>query len=366
MGDSMDNRGLRILVVDDDPAIRRSLQKQAESLGLLTLTAGDGGDGLVKHRDFDPDLVIAGWRLPTVDGIVLARAIRSESPGKRPYIILIAPLDEAQMPEALAAGIDDFIDKPLRNEVVAARLKLGLRILQLQRDAESQAADLRHHSEQLARSNLRFRELAITDELTGLPNRRHAMDRIQQEWAAASRRHSPLSCLLVDLDGLQRINKAHGYERGDVVLKTIGALMKSMFRAQDTVCRVSGDEFLVICPDTPLEAAIACAGRLLTTVGAFGIHADGCPFGLSVGAAERRPGIASAQALVDLAERGMRHARRHGRNRVYSIQDKDLRVIDGLGDACQLCLLRGEIGKRPSCRWRTPNLAEDRQSESTA
>lgn len=327
----MDDGGLRILVVDDDRALRRLLTTVVEQSGCETIEACNGEEGLAKARELRPDIIVTDWLMPGMSGIELVRALRADTTGYQPYIILVTVLDDdGTLVEAFEAGVDDFIGKPLRTKVTAARLRAGQRVVRLQRENLSHIEEQERYSKQLTRSNLRLREQAVTDELTGLPNRRYAMERIRQEWAGANRRHQSLSCLAVHLGGLKEINDQHSHERGDVVLKTVALILRKQAGARDIVCRIGGDEFLVICPDTSLDAALTLGEQLVGAVRSFGGAAQDCLFGLSVGVAERRPDTDSCQALINLADRGMCQAKRYGRHQVFAEQEKDLRLIRGL------------------------------------
>lgn len=331
----MDGRSLRILVVDDDRILRRLLTTVVQQSGCETIEASNGWEGLEKARTCRPDIIITDWLMPLMDGIDLVRAIRADTEGYRPYIILVTVLDDdGKLVEAFDAGVDDFIGKPLRSKVIAARLRAGRRIIQLQRANEHHIEELEAYSKQLTASNLRLREVAATDELTGLPNRRYAMERLHHEWAAAIQRQLPLSCMVVHLGGLKEINDMHGHERGDVILKTVALILKKQADSLDIVCRIGGDEFLVICPGTPLESALARGEELAGAVRSFGCRAQGCPFGLSIGVAERRLDTPDCQTLMNLADRSMYQAKRLGRNQVYSGQEKELRLIRGLIQVC--------------------------------
>jgi len=323
--------GLRILVVDDDRTLRKLLTTVVRESGCETIEAGDGEEGLAKALELRPDIIVTDWLMPALDGIGLVRAIRANGTGYRPYIILVTVLDDdGKLVEAFDAGVDDFIGKPLRTKVIAARLRAGEQIVRLQRENESYIEELETYSRQLASSNLRLRELTVTDELTGLPNRRYAMERIQQEWVASNRRHSSLSCMVVHLGGLKEINDLHGHERGDVVLKTVALILRKQADIQDVVCRIGGDEFFVICPDTSLDAAMALGERLVGAVRSFGGDGQEYHFGLSIGVAELRPETGTCQLLMNLADRSMYQAKYHGRNQVYAEQEKGLRRTGNL------------------------------------
>lgn len=324
----MANRDLCILVIDGDATRRELIRALAECSGWASMAACDGRDGLVKMREFRPDIVMTTWSMSGTDGIALVRAIRAAPDIGRPYIILATERDdEDKLLEAFDAGIDDFVSAPLRTGGVAARLRAGLHLIQVRRQNEHDVRHLRPSPAAPAESGQRLWDVAATDQLTGLPNRHYALARLQQEWSASEPCDAPLSCLVVDVNGLTRIYRVEGSRRGDVVLKTVAASLRKSVRNEDIVCRIGAGEFLVICPATSLDGIIHCGERLVRVVGAFGIRAEGSTFGLAIGAAGRGPEVGSPQELIDLARQGMRDAERAGGNRVYSSQADELRCI---------------------------------------
>jgi diguanylate cyclase (GGDEF)-like protein len=160
------------------------------------------------------------------------------------------------------------------------------------------------------------------DPLTGFPNRRFFVDRLLQEWAASTRNKRPLSCVLVDVDNFRAINDTYGHEVGDSVLRQISAALRQVLRGHDVVARTGGDEFLVMCPDTPIEAAQACAERLRLAVEGAQIVSGmlNLKLTVSVGLASRDSSITDTETLVRRAEQGLHMAKQAGRNRVSGLQ----------------------------------------------
>jgi diguanylate cyclase (GGDEF)-like protein len=128
--------------------------------------------------------------------------------------------------------------------------------------------------------------------------------------------------MMIDLDGLKRINDAWGHDVGDMVLRQSANALRGVLRAHDVICRTGGDEFLVICPDTDLGAAIKCGERLRTAIEAMTIETGGpqLRITISVGAAVRDDRINSLDALIKCADRSVELARQQGRNRVGALQ----------------------------------------------
>jgi two-component system, cell cycle response regulator len=249
----------------------------------------------------------------------LIRALRETRIGRNIYILLLTDLEEDErLIEAFEAGVDDFVGKPLRPRVLAARLRAGLRVVRLQQELERDREEIRRFAAELAVSNRRLQEAALTDALTGFPNRRYAIERIQQEWLASSRTARPMSCMIIDIDSFKQINDTHGHDAGDMVLREAAEALRDALRGQDVICRTGGDEFLVICPETDLPAAQVCAERLRSAVDRLVLSAGGqtLKVSLSIGVAVRDPYMGDVDALIKRADEGAYLAKQRGRNRV--------------------------------------------------
>jgi diguanylate cyclase (GGDEF)-like protein len=314
---------LRILVVDDDAAIRTILRTLLTKAGHQVFEAENGQQGLAKAVEVNAQLVILDWLMPEMDGLEMTQALRQTKLGRSIYILVLTTLeDEEDLIKAFEAGIDDFMSKPLRSRVLAARLRAGQRVVHLQQEIERDREEIRRFATELALTNSRLQEAAMTDFLTGFSNRRYAMERMEQEWAAATRSGRPLACLVIDLDEFKRVNDAHGHDVGDVVLRQTSAALKRGLRAHDVISRTGGDEFLVICPDTTLKAAIACAERVRKSVASTTVVAGNVELrpSISIGVAVREEGMGVADALIKCADRSLYLAKERGRNRIGALQ----------------------------------------------
>lgn len=190
---------------------------------------------------------------------------------------------------------------------------------QLNRTLEARVAE---RTQALSEANQRLEDLAMTDMLTGLPNRRQALLCLEREWLSADEGAPPLSCLMIDADGFKRINDAYGHDAGDVVLRTLARTLVHAVRTDDVVCRLGGDEFLVICPRTPLEGALQVAESLRGEVAALRVPAGGGAWNgsVSVGVASRTDEMAVVEDLIRVADRGAYLAKQAGRDRVATAQ----------------------------------------------
>lgn len=308
-----------VLVVDDERAPRLYLADVLTNAGYQVKTVENGRLALAEIRQQMPDLILTDWVMPEMDGLALIKAIRAEPCGDQPYLLVLTGLaDEDHLVEAFDAGADDYVVKPVKPRVLIARLKAGGRILRLQRESTRHFHEMRELANELSESNRRLQTLAVTDELTGCPNRRYASERLQQEWASSARRDAKLSCLVVDLDWFKQINDVHGHERGDIVLKQIAQTLRAGVRVEDVVCRVGGDEFWVICPGVTAAAASACGERLRIAVAELNHQAGDKLCTISVGVAERTPEMELPSDLIEAADRALYQAKKDGRGRVQS------------------------------------------------
>jgi diguanylate cyclase (GGDEF)-like protein len=314
---------IRVLVVDDDPTQRLMLRTVLEALGNDVVEAEDGEAGLRLALDVQPQMMIVDWVMPGMDGIELTRALRAAKIGRGIFVLLLTSFeDEDRLVEAYEAGVDDFMPKPFKPRVLAARLRAGQRVIHLQQEIERDREEIRHFAAELAVTNRRLQEAALTDSLTGCPNRRYAMERMHQEWAASLRSQRPLACMMIDIDHFKQINDGFGHATGDLMLRQTSAALKSALRVQDVICRMGGDEFLVICPDTALDAAIACANRVRKSVEAVVLELGLAKLsvGLSIGVAQRHPDMSDEDALIKAADNGTYLAKQRGRNQVVAVR----------------------------------------------
>ena len=321
--DAPGSEGLRVLVVEDDMSTRLTLQTLLVRGGYQVAVAEDGVRGMDLSLEFQPQIMVVDWVMPQMNGLELTRTLRQTRMGRNIYIILLTSHEEDQrLIEAFESGVDDYMVKPLRPRVLEARLRAGQRLVRMQRELESEREEIRRYAAELGVSNRRLQEVALTDALTGFPNRRYAMSRIGQEWAIAQRSERPLSCLLIDIDHFRQINETYGRDVADQVLEQTARAIRECMRAQDVVCRTGGDEFLIICPDTDLEQAMACAQRVCAGVAAAPVQAGRLRLtsSISIGVAERLPAMPDADALLTFADQALVAAKSAGRNRAHAAE----------------------------------------------
>jgi len=322
-GDSASPRAMRVLIVDDDASMRVFVRKILEAVGHQVIEAPDGRSGMEMALEFQPHLMIVDWIMPGISGIELTRALRQTKIGRGVYILIMTSLEaDERLIEAFENGVDDFMSKPINPRVLAARLRAGQRVIRLQQELDRDREEIRRFAAELAVSNRRLQEVALTDALTGFPNRRYAIERVQQEWQVSSRNRRPLSTMVIDVDMFKMYNDTHGHDIGDAVLKQVAGAVKGALRAQDVVARTGGDEFLVICPDTGLDAALACAERVRFAVESAPLLFEGRLLGatVSIGVATRDNVMKEPDSLIKRADQALYLAKSKGRNCVMTAQ----------------------------------------------
>lgn len=193
-------------------------------------------------------------------------------------------------------------------------------LVQLNLSLEAKVAK---RTEALSEANLHLEELALTDALTGLPNRRHAMRTLANRWKESTRAQTPLVCTMVDADNFKVINDTHGHDAGDAVLIELSKTLQREFRSYDIVCRLGGDEFLVICPNTDLEGGMRIAERTRKMVAEMRVPAnDGIWHGsVSIGVAARTPEMMGYEELMKFADNAVYTAKQAGKNCVKTPTD---------------------------------------------
>ena len=168
----------------------------------------------------------------------------------------------------------------------------------------------------LSKANQKLGELALTDVLTGLSNRRYAMQNLKRLWGESIENNLPLACMMIDADGFKKVNDSYGHDAGDVVLCQLATELKDIVRTDDIVCRLGGDEFFIICPDTNEEGAMNIANIVHAKISQMTVKvADGVWHGsISIGVAVKRDSMKNLEELIKAADLGVYAAKSAGKN----------------------------------------------------
>ena len=195
-------------------------------------------------------------------------------------------------------------------EQVSARNK---ELRELNQSLEAKVAE---RTRALSEASLHLEELALTDVLTGVPNRRHAMRRLADLWQESIEAETPLVCIMIDADHFKEVNDSSGHEAGDNVLRELAKALVHTVRSDDIVCRLGGDEFLVICPNTDREGGTHIAELARKAVAEVRVPTGDAVWhgSISAGVAARSSGMENHEALIKVADEGVYAAKRAGRN----------------------------------------------------
>jgi len=313
----------RIVVAEDDADTRALLTHQLARAGYQVAAFENGKTALSALPETDARIVVADWAMPDMNGVELCRAVRTLSQSSNLnfvyFLMLTAHRDKEHIVAGLEAGADDYLTKPYHAEELLARIRAGERILDLQDQLIRRQEQLHRANQQMNALNSRLEQIANTDVLTGLANRRHLFERLEQTWSHAKRYRREMSLMLIDVDHFKNFNDSHGHAIGDLALEKLAELFQSMVRRHDVVARFGGEEFCVLCPETGAAAAGVLAERIRARAAETVIRTDEGDLRttISVGVAGRRLQHERADDLVADADHLLYRAKRAGRNRVW-------------------------------------------------
>ncbi len=255
------------------------------------------------------DLLVINLDAQAFDGLrLIARARADDTTRGLPILAVFEPTDRARAVKALELGASDLIARPVDPEELAAR---GKTLVRHKRYTDF----LRHNLDHSL-------ELAVTDPLTGLHNRRYMSGQLQSLVRRATCGGDPVAALLIDVDHFKKVNDTYGHDVGDEVLREFAVRLATNVRAVDLACRFGGEEFVVIMPDTKLEDAARIAERLRGHVSGSPFHMPGLPEPLtvtiSIGVSATLPDADTEAALLKRADGALYRAKSSGRNQVVA------------------------------------------------
>jgi two-component system, cell cycle response regulator len=239
-----------VLLAEDQEISRKLTEKILHKAGINVTSVENGKKALeLFKKQFFP-IILSDWMMPEMDGIELCRAIRSTKSAGYVFIILLTARDSKEdIIAGLEAGADDYLAKPFNPGELNARIKTGMRILELERS--------------LKNANEEIKKLSVTDPLTGCYNRGYLNDRLSKDITYALRYKHPLSLILCDIDHFKIVNDNYGHQAGDRVLIDFVNCIQQTFRNKiDWLVRYGGEEFIIVLPETSVEGAKVLAERL--------------------------------------------------------------------------------------------------------
>ncbi len=302
-----------VLVVDDSENMRISTRRILEQspLRLRVVEAEDGAQALPIALSGDVDMVLSDIVMPKLDGIQLLRGIRQQmSWDDLPVILVTSTSEEDTRNQSFEAGANDYLSRPFSPEELLGRIRVQLRLRQLQDD--------------LRRANERHRRLGSHDELTGLANRRHLLDLCRRELSRSRRHKLAMSVAMVDIDDFARLSREGGALVGDAIITEMADVIGRSLRTADVLARIGPHKFALMLPHTDDSQGRAAADRVRAAVQdhAFPNHRIG-QLTVCVGVATYPAGpLESVDELINAAESSLDRAKEQGGNRVAAWTDE--------------------------------------------
>jgi two-component system, cell cycle response regulator len=299
-------RNGRVLIVDDRPASYERIAAALKAEHEVDVEP-DPNQALFHSADANYDLVIVSLGLENYDALRLCSQLRSlDRTRNLPILAITEPDNTARMVRGLEIGVNDYLLRPIDKNELLARVRTQVR--------------KRRYTERLRDSFQMSIEMAITDALTGLSNRRYMESHLATLIEQAATRGKSLAALVLDIDYFKAINDTHGHDAGDDVLRDFALRIKRSIRGIDLACRYGGEEFVIIMPETDMAVAAMVAERLRRRIAAdpFAV-AQGTrhiPVTISIGIAGLRGKEDTAASLLKRADEALYRAKRDGRNRV--------------------------------------------------
>jgi diguanylate cyclase (GGDEF)-like protein len=313
-------RPLDVLVVDDEEAAGRAICAAVHALGHTCRFVSSGADALDRHGVKRADVIISDWRMPEMDGMELCRRVRALDGGTYTYLLFTsAAANKRDFVEAVRAGADDCLAKPIDIDDLEARLIAAARVVGAYRALAERNVGLRRDSQASFRA-------ARVDPLTGVANRLRLDEDLATLQAQVSRYGRRLSIAMCDLDAFKRYNDHYGHLAGDQALRSVAQAIRGTVRRADDVYRYGGEEFLVILPEQSPDDAAAAMTRVREAVERLAItHAPAAArsvLTISIGLAQvSHDGERSVENAVARADRALYRAKAAGANTVVAAVD---------------------------------------------
>jgi two-component system, cell cycle response regulator len=303
--DNSDIRG-RILIVDDQARSSARISGALNEAGHEAIVVDDAAAALQRARAGGFDLIIVSLSIRNYDGLRLCSQLRTaEETRTVPLLIIVEDPEDSRLARGLDMGINDYLVRPIESNELFARIRTQLRW---------------HRYEDRLRRNLHLSlQMAVTDGLTGLYNRRYMETHLQIQTARAKQEDRPISLLMIDIDFFKQINDAHGHDAGDKILKQFATGISRNIRGIDLACRFGGEEFVVIMPETDMAIAALVAERIRQYTETFPFDCgSGSPIALttSIGVTSLTGAGDTPEAILKRADEALYRAKNDGRNRV--------------------------------------------------
>jgi len=298
----------RILLVEDQQSSAERIVETLKGSHTIEVIC-DPQDALVKIPEMDCELLIVSLSLNNFDGLRLCSHLRSiERTRDLSILVLVEADDNTKLLRGLDIGVNDYLMRPVDRNELLVRVRSQLK--------------RRRYTEQLRDSVEQSMELAITDSLTGLYNRRYMEGHIAALVTKAANRGKEISLIILDIDHFKAVNDTYGHDVGDEVLKEFSKRLLANIRGIDLACRFGGEEFVLVMPDTDLSFAFMVGERIRQCIAAttFNVSIDSGSVDLtcSVGVACLEQLDDTPDSILKRADQALYRAKNDGRNRVVA------------------------------------------------
>jgi two-component system, cell cycle response regulator len=298
----------RVLVVDDRKTSYERLGTMLAKEQTVDVEP-DPNEALFRAADGNYDLMIVSLGLQNFDALRLCSQVRSLERTRNVPILAIAEAeDNMRLMRGLEIGVNDYLMRPIDKNELLARVRTQVR--------------RKRYTERLRDTMQMSIEAAITDALTGLHNRRYMESHLATLVEQAASRGKPLSLLVLDIDYFKSVNDTYGHDAGDDVLREFALRVKKSIRGIDLACRLGGEEFVVVMPETDMAVAGMVAERLRRRIASEGFAIDHgartVEVTISIGLAALASASDDAAAIIKRADQALYRAKRDGRNRVVA------------------------------------------------
>jgi len=291
-----------ILIVDDDPIVRKVLGSILKDLGAISYAvSGEEAFSIIEKQCLD--VILLDVEMPGMGGYEACKRLKGNEKTKSiPIVFLTGNTTNKDEEECLELGASDFIRKPISPRVVHTRIS---NVLTLQAALH------------------KFEKLALTDVLTGAYNRRHFLQVANAEFSRSKRYESDLTLMMLDIDFFKKVNDTYGHDIGDeALIRTVSAI-QDVLRSEDTLSRFGGEEFIILLPETKIEKTQIVAERVLNAIREIKTPTSkgDLTFTISGGFSEVTSNDEGIEAVIKRADEALYSAKETGRGKIVHYGD---------------------------------------------
>lgn len=313
----VNNEKITVLVIEDTESMRKVICGYVEAEGHIALEAEGHVQAFKQLESNTVQLILMDIEMPQVNGIELTKQIRVRFERWIPIIFLSSNDRDKFLTQGIEAGGDDYLTKPVKPQILHAKINAMVRIATMQKE--------------LNLLNQKLEKLTLQDPLTKVMNRRALDKKLKEDWYTCQRINQPLTVLMIDIDHFKSYNDHYGHGQGDNCLKKVALCLKqNINRETDCIARYGGEEFTILLPFTNLEHGEIKAKQLARLLEERMIeHVESPTAGvvtISIGIACTSQDISSYKELIKCADNALYQTKLNGRNGA-SIYEQSVRKI---------------------------------------